>query len=58
VSGHANHAAIYYAVRYLYNLHKLPTYTRVYTLESVNLLRKYSGVIDVVVSAYSTATFW
>jgi len=50
VSGHKNHASIYNAMAYLYIEGKLPTDTRVYTLRSVNLVRKYSSMLDVPMS--------
>jgi len=51
VSGHKNHASLYNAMAYLYIEGKLkPADTRVYTLRSVNLLRKYSSVLDVPMS--------
>jgi len=46
VSGHANHAAIYIALQQLYSRGKLPVDTRVFVLESVNILRKYVGLLD------------
>ena len=50
VSGHKNHASIYNAMAYLYIEGKLPADTRVYTLRSVNLVRKYSSMLDVPMS--------
>lgn len=47
VSGHTNHAAIYIALQQLYSRGKLPVDTRVFVLESVNLLRKYVGLLDI-----------
>ena len=50
VSGHKNHASIYNAMAYLHLEGKLPTHTKVYTLRSVNVLRKYSSVLDLPMS--------
>lgn len=50
VSGHKNHASLYNAMAYLYIEGKLPQDTRVYTLRSVNLVRKYSSVLDLPMS--------
>ncbi|TFK12935.1 acylphosphatase-1 [Platysternon megacephalum] len=45
VSGHANHIALYTALRY-----NVPYRCRVLTLKSVNLLRKYMSILDVPIS--------
>ncbi|XP_074830369.1 N-acetylglucosaminyl-phosphatidylinositol de-N-acetylase isoform X1 [Natator depressus] len=50
VSGHANHIALYTALRYLHSERKLPEGCRVLTLKSVNLLRKYISILDVPIS--------
>uniref|UniRef100_A0A8C8SBR8 N-acetylglucosaminyl-phosphatidylinositol de-N-acetylase n=1 Tax=Pelusios castaneus TaxID=367368 RepID=A0A8C8SBR8_9SAUR len=50
VSGHANHIALYAAVRYLHSDRKLPEGCRVLTLKSVTLLRKYISILDVPIS--------
>ncbi|XP_068945698.1 N-acetylglucosaminyl-phosphatidylinositol de-N-acetylase [Petaurus breviceps papuanus] len=46
VSGHANHIALYSAVRFLHCLGKLPKGCSVLTLDSVNILRKYLSILD------------
>ncbi|XP_051848046.1 N-acetylglucosaminyl-phosphatidylinositol de-N-acetylase [Antechinus flavipes] len=46
VSGHANHIALYSAIRFLRSTGKLPRECSVLTLESVNILRKYLSVLD------------
>ncbi|XP_027717679.1 N-acetylglucosaminyl-phosphatidylinositol de-N-acetylase [Vombatus ursinus] len=46
VSGHANHVALYSAVRFLHSQGKLPEGCSVLTLESVNILRKYISILD------------
>uniref|UniRef100_A0A8C0QQF7 N-acetylglucosaminyl-phosphatidylinositol de-N-acetylase n=2 Tax=Chelonoidis abingdonii TaxID=106734 RepID=A0A8C0QQF7_CHEAB len=50
VSGHANHIALYMALRYLQSEGKLPEGCQVLTLKSVNLLRKYISILDVPIS--------
>lgn len=50
VSGHINHSSAFRGVRYLCEKQLLPTYTRTYILESVNIVRKYSGIVDAMVS--------
>ncbi|NWI69318.1 PIGL acetylase, partial [Todus mexicanus] len=53
VSGHANHISLYTALRYgaLHaSLKAALWWCRVLVLESVNLFRKYSSVLDVLVS--------
>ncbi|XP_074869375.1 N-acetylglucosaminyl-phosphatidylinositol de-N-acetylase [Carettochelys insculpta] len=50
VSGHANHIALYAALRYLHSERKLPEGCQVLTLKSVNLLRKYISILDVPIS--------
>ncbi|XP_007485868.1 N-acetylglucosaminyl-phosphatidylinositol de-N-acetylase isoform X2 [Monodelphis domestica] len=46
VSGHANHIALYFAVRFLCSTQTLPKGCSVLTLESVNVLRKYMSILD------------
>ncbi|XP_004599359.2 N-acetylglucosaminyl-phosphatidylinositol de-N-acetylase [Ochotona princeps] len=46
VSGHRNHIALNMAVRALHSKGKLPKGCSVLTLESVNVLRKYLGFLD------------
>ncbi|XP_006138807.3 N-acetylglucosaminyl-phosphatidylinositol de-N-acetylase [Pelodiscus sinensis] len=50
VSGHANHIALFAALRHLRSAEKLPEGCRVLALKSVNLLRKYISVLDVPIS--------
>lgn len=50
VSGHKNHSSVYSAMAYLHMEHKLPETCRVFTLRSVNILRKYSSILDVPMS--------
>lgn len=46
VSKHPNHKSLFCAMAYLCLEHKLPSYCKVYLLESINLLRKYSIILD------------
>ncbi|XP_036624501.1 N-acetylglucosaminyl-phosphatidylinositol de-N-acetylase [Trichosurus vulpecula] len=48
VSGHANHIALYSAIRFLHSTGKLPEGCSVLTLESVNILRKYMSILDLL----------
>lgn len=48
VSGHANHKALYRAVLYLASRNKLPTGCHAFALESVNVFRKYTSMLDVL----------
>ncbi|XP_048413300.1 N-acetylglucosaminyl-phosphatidylinositol de-N-acetylase isoform X2 [Stegostoma tigrinum] len=50
VSGHANHIAVYYAVRKLYSKKKLPNECQILVLQSVNILRKYISILDLPIS--------
>ncbi|XP_025409076.1 N-acetylglucosaminyl-phosphatidylinositol de-N-acetylase isoform X1 [Sipha flava] len=46
VSGHRNHVSIYLAMFHLVYNKLLPNYCRIYSLDSVNILRKYVKCID------------
>lgn len=46
VSGHPNHCSLFYAVASLCIQRQIPSYCRVYVLESINLMRKYSIILD------------
>jgi len=50
VSGHKNHSALYNAMAYLYMEQKLPAKTKVFNLRSVNVIRKYSSILDLPMS--------
>uniref|UniRef100_A0A914VKC9 N-acetylglucosaminylphosphatidylinositol deacetylase n=1 Tax=Plectus sambesii TaxID=2011161 RepID=A0A914VKC9_9BILA len=54
VSGHPNHIALFRGVQSLYTHGLLPQNTQVLVLETVNLLRKYSGLVDVWPSVESS----
>ncbi|XP_012266761.1 N-acetylglucosaminyl-phosphatidylinositol de-N-acetylase isoform X2 [Athalia rosae] len=57
VSGHRNHISIFYGVASLCMENKLPTYCKMYVLETVNILRKYTLVLDLPISLLSTS-YW
>ncbi|XP_051891890.1 N-acetylglucosaminyl-phosphatidylinositol de-N-acetylase [Pristis pectinata] len=50
VSGHANHTAVYYAVRRLCSEKKLPNECQALVLESTNVIRKYISILDLPIS--------
>jgi N-acetylglucosaminylphosphatidylinositol deacetylase len=50
ISGHKNHSSIYSAMAYLVMENRLANGTKVFTLRSVNVLRKYSSLLDVPMS--------
>jgi len=50
ISGHKNHSSIYSAMAYLVMENRLPSATKVFALRSVNVLRKYSSLLDVPMS--------
>lgn len=50
VSSHANHSAVFYAVAYMFVEKLIPKRCTVYTLDSVNILRKYIGFLDLPLS--------
>ncbi|XP_067823978.1 N-acetylglucosaminyl-phosphatidylinositol de-N-acetylase isoform X1 [Heptranchias perlo] len=50
VSGHANHIAVYYAIRNLYSERRLPNRCQVLVLESTNILRRYISILDLPIS--------
>ncbi|CAK1541661.1 unnamed protein product [Leptosia nina] len=50
VSSHPNHAAVFYAVAYMFVERNMPETCTVYTLDSVNILRKYLGFLDLPLS--------
>lgn len=50
VSGHANHSAVFYAVAYMFVEKLIPQRCTVYTLDSVNIFRKYIGFLDLPLS--------
>jgi len=56
VSNHPNHISCFSAVQFLYSNGWMPPDVQVFILESVSLLRKYSGVLDLV-ATYFTSNF-
>ncbi|XP_015362311.1 N-acetylglucosaminyl-phosphatidylinositol de-N-acetylase isoform X2 [Marmota marmota marmota] len=54
VSGHSNHIALYTAVRALHSEGKFPKGCSVLTLQSVNVLRKYLFLLDLLWSLLHT----
>ncbi|XP_060085991.1 N-acetylglucosaminyl-phosphatidylinositol de-N-acetylase-like [Ylistrum balloti] len=50
VSGHSNHKAVYSALLSLCNQGIMPQYSRVFCLNSVNILRKYVSILDLPLS--------
>ncbi|XP_072934381.1 N-acetylglucosaminyl-phosphatidylinositol de-N-acetylase [Epargyreus clarus] len=50
VSSHPNHSAVFYAVAYMFVEKIMPKKCAVYTLDSVNILRKYFGFLDLPLS--------
>lgn len=50
ISRHANHCSIYYAIAYLSIERNLPKDCKVYVLETINTLRKYSLIFDIPLS--------
>ncbi|XP_014215192.1 N-acetylglucosaminyl-phosphatidylinositol de-N-acetylase [Copidosoma floridanum] len=57
VSKHKNHISLYFAIASLCIEKKVPTYCKLYTLESVNIFRKYTQLLDLPVSLL-TASYW
>lgn len=53
ISSHPNHCSIYYAVALLSINKKLPKDCTVYVLESVNIIRKYWFIFDIIFSVLS-----
>ncbi|XP_004928872.1 N-acetylglucosaminyl-phosphatidylinositol de-N-acetylase [Bombyx mori] len=50
VSSHPNHSAVFYAVAFMFVEKIMPQKCTVYTLDSVNILRKYMGFLDLPLS--------
>ncbi|CAB3222228.1 unnamed protein product [Arctia plantaginis] len=50
VSSHANHSAVFYAVAFMFVEKLITKKCTVYTLDSVNILRKYIGFLDLPLS--------
>ncbi|XP_073948281.1 phosphatidylinositol glycan anchor biosynthesis class L [Choristoneura fumiferana] len=50
VSSHPNHSAVFYAIAYMFVEKLMPKRCTVYTLDTVNILRKYWGFLDLPLS--------
>jgi len=50
ISGHKNHCALYTAMAFLCLENRIPKTCRVFALRTVNVLRKYSSLLDVPMS--------
>ncbi|XP_026314320.1 N-acetylglucosaminyl-phosphatidylinositol de-N-acetylase [Hyposmocoma kahamanoa] len=50
VSSHPNHSAVFYAIAYMFVEKMMPKRCTVYTLDSVNILRKYISFLDLPLS--------
>ncbi|XP_016845655.1 N-acetylglucosaminyl-phosphatidylinositol de-N-acetylase [Nasonia vitripennis] len=57
VSRHRNHISLFYAIASLCIEKKVPPYCKLYTLESVNMFRKYTQLLDLPISMLS-ASYW
>ncbi|XP_064083766.1 N-acetylglucosaminyl-phosphatidylinositol de-N-acetylase-like [Macrobrachium nipponense] len=58
VSGHVNHSALYSAIQHLVEEEFLPETCEAFSLDSVNIFRKYSSLLDVPLSyAFSSCAF-
>ncbi|XP_068227100.1 N-acetylglucosaminyl-phosphatidylinositol de-N-acetylase [Palaemon carinicauda] len=58
VSGHVNHSALYSAIQHLVEEELLPETCGAFSLDSVNIFRKYSSLLDVPLSyAFSSCAF-
>jgi len=58
ISQHKNHQAIYYATASLCLSGLVPPTCRILTLETVNVLRKYLSVFDVLISLVLSTNWW
>lgn len=54
VSGHQNHCSLYRAVSYLKLRNWLPVRCHIFLLDSVGIMRKYSGFLDCALSLYTS----
>lgn len=57
VSQHKNHISLYFAIAALCIQKKVPSYCKLYVLESVNIFRKYVQLLDLPLSLLS-ASYW
>lgn len=56
VSGHLNHCALFAALEHLNRKGMLSPGTRVFTLQTVNIVRKYAGMFDILTSHVDEST--
>lgn len=57
ISRHKNHISLYFAIAALCIEKKVPSYCKLYVLESVNVIRKYVQLLDLPISLLS-ASYW
>ncbi|XP_015593487.1 N-acetylglucosaminyl-phosphatidylinositol de-N-acetylase [Cephus cinctus] len=57
VSGHKNHISLFYAFASMYMEKRVPSYCKLYILESVNIVRKYVQLLDLPISLLS-GSYW
>ncbi|XP_076676529.1 phosphatidylinositol glycan anchor biosynthesis class L isoform X2 [Andrena cerasifolii] len=57
ISRHKNHISLYFAIAALCIEKKVPSYCKLYVLESVNIIRKYVQLLDLPISLLS-ASYW
>lgn len=57
VSRHKNHISLYFAIAAMCIEKKVPSYCKLYVLESVNIIRKYFQLLDLPISLLS-APYW
>ncbi|KAL6463860.1 hypothetical protein MHYP_G00282510 [Metynnis hypsauchen] len=57
VSGHANHIAIYKALRHLASVGRIPEGCRVLTLHTISILRKYLSILELPISWLLPSSF-
>lgn len=56
VSSHPNHISCFHALQFLYSNGLVPSDVQIFVLETVSLLRKYIGFLDLYMSFF-TSTF-
>jgi N-acetylglucosaminylphosphatidylinositol deacetylase len=54
VSTHPNHISCFHALQFLYSNGLVPSDVQIFVLESVSLLRKFSGLFDIFTSFFSS----
>ncbi|XP_066589660.1 N-acetylglucosaminyl-phosphatidylinositol de-N-acetylase [Prorops nasuta] len=57
VSRHKNHISLYFAIAALCMEKKVPSYCKLYALETVNVIRKYTQILDLPISLLC-APYW